>query len=199
MKYTPFTFCLILLTSFQNGNESAILSNKLRQEIIGNSTLFKPTEITINKIDKKLKGKRFKESVELFSILNKRKMFEADSSLVLGHFITKDNSIAIICYDKTYECDHPIDSYSVYVADKNGKLSDQLIINYRDNDITIYEINFKFLSDSVIEISEKTSSEYSIELKSKTDTIVTTIYKIAYLKNPFDTISKTQNQKIIQL
>jgi hypothetical protein len=107
--------------------------------------------------------------------------------------------MGILCYDKTYECDHPIDSYSLYVADKNGKLLDQLTIKYVDNDITIYEIDFKFLSNSIIQISEKTSSEYAIEPESKTDTIVTKIYKIDFSKNPFDTINIKQYQKIVKL
>jgi hypothetical protein len=197
MKNLLVLTSLVLLTSFYPKNENEILSPRLRVDIINNSATFKPTNITFDKIDKSIKGKQFKESAELFFFLNKRKMSAVDYSLILGHFITPDNSLGIICCDKIYECDHPTDTYSLYIVDKDGNLSDQLIIKYRSDGITLYEIGFEFEDDSTIQISEKTSSEYAIEPDSKTDTIKTTKYKINFLKTPFDTIEKKQFQKII--
>jgi hypothetical protein len=199
MKNILLLISLIFFNSFYLQNKENILTPELRQEIEIKSERLQPEHITFRKLDKKLNGKRFKMPSTLFSVLNNREMFDYDSAVVIGHFITKNNFIGIICYDKVYECDHPSDRYSLYVAGKNGKLSEQLIIKYEDNEITTYEIDFKFITNALIQISQKTSSEYAIEPDSQTDTIVTATYKINFLKTPFDTLDRKISTEIIRL
>jgi len=199
MKNSRLIIILIFFSSFCLQDKDKLLTRLQRQEIESGTERLQPPKITFEQIDKKLKHKRMKMSPALFSVLNDREMSEVDSSLVLAHFTTKNNSIGIICYDKRYECDHANDCYSLYIADDKGKLSDQLIIKYEDNEITTYEIDFSFIDHKIIQISQKTSSEYAVEPDSQTDTIVTTNYTINFLKTPFDTVERTTSRQVLKL
>lgn len=188
--------CVILLFAFKDDSAHKILSSHEKQEIVSKTTCFKPSEILLDRISIHSNQKKITTPSNLFSILHSGQTYHYPS-FILGYFKGPDNSMGILCYDEVHECDHPIDCYSLYMVDKKNQLSDQLIIKYEDNEVTIYEIDFKFLSNSHIELSQKTSSEHGIE-PDNNDTITTETYLINFTKNPFDTIEKKQAREIIE-
>ncbi len=200
-KRTIVYFCVIsflVFTSFHTKDERGKLTDEFKKQIIENTTHYKVEEITFDKINIATTKNKFKESVELYSVLHTKEDYGFEHELLLANFTTTDGHFGIISYAKISECDHGIDYYFLYVCDKNGIVSQPMTIQCEDNSITIFEIDFKFLNESTIQLSEKTSSEWAIDDDKIQDTLFTDRVKINFLKNPFDTIERKQFQKILK-
>lgn len=134
----------------------------------------------------------------LFQKLFLEKMFNTDSSYLFGYFLVSKTRLGLVCYNKTIECDHKIDFFSLHIIDSCSNIVSMNYISSEDHHGSVFIRNSEITKDcKTLSITLKSTSEW-IEENSPNDTLFTDtfVFNLSKVKN--DTASKARKFEVIK-
>jgi hypothetical protein len=124
-----------------------------------------------------------------FDSIFKSEAIIIDSSKFIGQFPLPFKRIGLVCYKKTYECDHVIDYVTLDIIEK-CRLIKSFVLSCNDSEITIYNIRSRISKDfDTLFTSIEYSSEWVCGDLNPIDTLFTNKIEIDISSKNFDTLS----------
>ena len=138
-------------------------------------------------------------SPKYLQFLFKDEMISSNKVYLYRQFNITNSRIGLICFNKTRECDHDVNYFSLHIIDNCNSVKNYITITLSDDEVILYDISSSINKTlDTLTLKKQTTSEWLAGSNLNTDTLFTDIYKVNLKSNNLDTVSTRSFYKKIK-